>query len=292
MLKGKGKSKSKGVALFNRNKGSSGPLKDFYEVWFNTLKNNLLPLLHRSISGPTPTLLSTHVEMLHHHFQSYYHALDLAATNDVAQLLFPSWRNPLEKPLIWVGDLHPYLLTNLVRCFLEDNSYDDDSSVMEGSSELCLSQFRERCELSDKPWQIAMAWKNPSETLMVRIDQIEHGLRLIVPTLTTRLDKAESAFVDRVAKDWFRCRGRKGAQKVAVGAALMGHTEELVSIFLDANRLRRSVLTEIIGATSIYQAALFLEALAQFLIVFRDQELINSVERCKMNLNKEADRRN
>ncbi|MCL7028724.1 hypothetical protein MKW94_028496 [Papaver nudicaule] len=42
-------------------------------------------------------LLSTHVQMLHHHFQTYYQTLDL----DVSKLLFPTWHNPsLQKPFL------------------------------------------------------------------------------------------------------------------------------------------------------------------------------------------------
>ena len=126
-----------------------------------------------------------------------------------------------------------------------------------------------------------MAWRNPSEALTTRMDQIECGLRVIVPTLTERMRCAEAAFVDRVVGDWFRCRDSKGAAKVAVGADVKAHMEEVVSVFLYANRLRRSVLVDIVSATTVYQAALFLEALAQFLIGFRDHELVHAVEQCK-----------
>lgn len=144
------------------------------------------------------------------------------------------------------------------------------------------SGIRESFDLyEDRPWQVAMAWRNPSEALTTRMDQIECGLRVIVPTLTDRMKHAEGVFVDRVVGDWFRCRERKGAAKVAVGADVKGHMEELVSIFLYANRLRRSVLVDIMSAASVYQAALFLEGLAQFLIGFRDHELVHAVEQCK-----------
>ncbi|XP_028762330.1 protein INAPERTURATE POLLEN1 [Neltuma alba] len=237
--------------------------------------------LRRSLSHPdSPTVLSTHVDLLHQHFQSLYHALDLAASSedDIAVLLFPDWRSSLEKPLIWLGDLHPYLFTNLVRCFLQE---DDDLTVAEADDGYFIrknnitvpDQFQER------PWQVAMSWRNPSEELVARMDEIEQGLRVMVPMLTMRMRNAEAEFVDRVVEGWYPSRGRKGAAaKVAVGSILSEHMEELVSIFLDANRLRRSVIGEIVGKTSVYQAALFLEALAQFLIGFRDQELVSAME--------------
>ncbi|GKV13192.1 hypothetical protein SLEP1_g24243 [Rubroshorea leprosula] len=58
--------------------------------------------------------------------------------------------------------------------------------------------------------------------------------------------------------------------------------EEMVAVFLDANRLRRTVISEIIDATNVYQGALFLEALSQFLVGFRDPILLAEFERCNM----------
>ncbi|XP_054820202.1 protein INAPERTURATE POLLEN1 [Prosopis cineraria] len=271
----------KAVAIFNRHKNARR-FKDYYGHWFSTLKNNLLPLLRRSLSRPdSPTVLSTHVDLLHQHFQALYHALDLAASNedDIAVLLFPDWRSSLEKPLIWLGDLHPYLFTNLVRCFLQE---DDDLTTTTTSDDGYFIRNNNMTVTDlhqDRPWQVAMAWRNPSEELVARMDEIELGLRAMVPILTTRMRNAEAVFVDRVVEGWYPCRGRKGAAtKMAVGSILTGHMEDLMSIFLDANRLRRSVIGEIVGKTSVYQAALFLEALAQFLIEFREQELVSAVE--------------
>nr|KYP41204.1 hypothetical protein KK1_037437 [Cajanus cajan] len=209
--------------------------------------------------------------MVHQHFQSYYYALDAATTSDPFQLLSQEWRNSLEKPLLWLGDLHPLLFTHLARSFLrEDSPSDTDTDT---DTDASSSHHR--------PWQVALAWRNPSDSLTARMDQIDCGLRLIVPTLSDRLKRAEDAFVDRVVPDWFRSRHRKDAAKVALGADFKEHMEEVVSAFLYANRLRRNVLLDIMSATSVYQAALFLEGLAQFLIGFRDPHLLNALEHCK-----------
>lgn len=124
-----------------------------------------------------------------------------------------------------------------------------------------------------------MAWKDPAKNLMTRIEQIECGLRLMVPALVGRLRKVQSCFVGVVANDWMKCEGRK--EKMGVGEAMKVEMEEMVCVFVDANRLRRSVIAEIVGALSVYQAALFLESLAQFLVGFGDQELLGEFERCK-----------
>lgn len=264
-------------ALFPRKK-TSRPFKDYYSEWFKTLKNILLPLLRSSIADSSPTLLSTHVEMLHHHIQSYYHAFDLAASDDISQLLFPDWRNSIEKPFLCLGDFHPYLFTNLLRSFLGDAD--------EESSDVFIKLGGKNCDFFDKPWEIAMAWKAPSKILMTRIDQIECGLRLMVPALVDRVRNAQAGFMKRVVEHWVWCEGNKEAARGLIGDAMAAEMEEMVSVFLDANRLRRSVLAEIISATNVYQAALFLVGLAQFLVGLRDPDLLGEFERCKMPLNK------
>uniref|UniRef100_A0A7N0TLH7 DOG1 domain-containing protein n=1 Tax=Kalanchoe fedtschenkoi TaxID=63787 RepID=A0A7N0TLH7_KALFE len=148
----------KAVALFTRKK-SNRPFKDYYAEWLRTLRNTLLPLLSESISSstPIPSLIATHVESLHQHFQSYYEALDLAATHDVSQLLFPEWRNSLEKPFLWLGDFHPYLFTNLVRSFLED---DEDEDEGDGDGGRSIKEVRRNLEVIGRSWRVSMAWKN------------------------------------------------------------------------------------------------------------------------------------
>ncbi|XP_004488172.1 protein INAPERTURATE POLLEN1 [Cicer arietinum] len=267
-------------SVFNRQKHPSSstttrPFKEYYTEWFNTLKNNLLPLLRRSISTDSLTLLSTHVELIHQHFQSYYHTLDSAATSNPSQLLHQDWRTSLEKPLLWISDLHPFLFTNLARSFLDEETDPDDEISISSSSLVSVSS-------ENRPWQIAMAWRNPSETLITRMEQIECGLKSIVPTLTERLARAEGVFVERVVGDWFKCRERgdnKG--KVILGGDVDVYLEEFVSVLVYANRLRRSVLVDIISAATVYQAALFLEGLAQFLIGFKDHDLVFAVQHCK-----------
>ncbi|GAB2300882.1 hypothetical protein Dimus_034918 [Dionaea muscipula] len=259
------------TALFSR-KRPTRPFKEYYADWHETLKTVLLPLLRRSVSSSTfcTYLLSTHVELLHTHFQSLYNFLDLAASQDVSQLLYPEWRNPLEKPFLWLGDFHPNLFTNLLRSFLEDPD-DDSEDRFIGKLEFTL----------DRPLSIVMAWKNPSKTLMAGIQQIECGLRLIVPALVARARDAQAGIIDKVAVEWAAAKGGD-VVKEAVGKTTLEAIEELTCVFLDANRLRRSVLSEIIAALDVHQGALFLEGLAEFVIGFKDSELLAEFERARM----------
>ncbi|KAI7996000.1 Protein INAPERTURATE POLLEN1 [Camellia lanceoleosa] len=267
----------KAVSLFNCKK-TSRPFKDFYIEWIETLKKTHLPLLRRSIStlSVPSSLLPTHVEMLHHHFQLYYDALDVAASNDIAQILFPDWRNSLEKPFLFLGDLHPYLFTNLLRSFLNDDEEDDNEIGF---------QIGEDSEFFDKPWHVVMAWKSPPKALMTKIEQIECGLRLMVPALVARARTAQAGFAKRAGAEWGRSQGRKEAARGEIREAVAAQMEEMRGVFIDANRLRRSVLSDILSVTSVYQAALFLEGLAQFLVGFRDHELLGEFNRCKKVLN-------
>ncbi|CAN0908584.1 Protein INAPERTURATE POLLEN1 [Linum grandiflorum] len=228
--------------------------QDYYKQWFKTLKSTLLPLIHRSLSDPSPpALLSSHVQLLLHHFLSYYDALDLAATvsaaDNLPHLLHPSWRNPLELPFLFLGDLHPYLLTNLLRKFLSEA--DDDNTEQLG---------------------LGMAWKDPSDRLTVKIEQIERGLRLIVPSFSERMKKAQSEFMRKIG-------AAEEKSEAVVREAMKAEMDEMVSIFVDANRLRRSVISEIVGSLDLYQGALFLEGLTLFLVGFREPALVRKFKR-------------
>lgn len=267
------------TTLFRRKKTTTRPFKDFYSEWIKTLKHTLLPLLRRSLSSTSPssaTLLSKHIEMIHHHFQFYYDALDAAASNDVAQLLYPDWRSSLEKPFLWLGDLHPYLFAKLLRSFLDDTD-DEIDGCDDGDDNGSVVHVGDISEILDQNWHVVTAWNSPSKTLITRIDEIERGLRLIVPALAARGRHAQAVFVAKVGEGWEKNEGDKGPVAEAVEAQM----EEMVSVFVDANRIRRSVLSEIISVTTVYQAAFFLEGLAQFLVGFRDQKLLSEFKRCK-----------
>ncbi|KAJ4828870.1 hypothetical protein Tsubulata_031205 [Turnera subulata] len=262
-----------------RKKQASIPFKGYYTNWLSTLKKTLLPLLQESLSFPTsPVPLSSHLHLLLHHILSYYDSLDLAVVtdpNNLPHLLFPPWRNPIEHPFLFLGDLHPYVFTNLLRSFLDndqENNSDQEEQHQEGGEDNRSIYFSGL----ERPWPVVMAWKDHHpKSLAYKIEQIECGLRLMVPALMDRVKKAQSLFVQRVGKDWVRKKKNKEKEKVEVGEAVKMEMEELVSVFVDANRLRRSVISEIVGELTIYQGALFLEGLALFLVGFQDESLLN-----------------
>ncbi|XP_030524876.1 protein INAPERTURATE POLLEN1 [Rhodamnia argentea] len=258
---------------------------DFHVEWLNALEGTLLPLLRDSLSSSsssTSTQLSSAVHSLHRHLQSYYSALNLAASSSscqLPQLLYPPWRNSLERPFLFLGDLHPYIFTTLLRSLLENDDHDSDDE--------CAGVFlEENCNhLLGRPWQVLTAWKNPSKYTISRIEQIECGVRLMVPALWDRAKAEQARLADRVADQWTRASGEKTKDMTAVlGKAAAATTQGLAGVFLDANRLRKSVLADIMSATNVYQAGLFLEALAQFLVGLRDPELLEKFQHCPVKM--------
>ncbi|XP_076883747.1 protein INAPERTURATE POLLEN1-like [Bidens hawaiensis] len=270
---------------------------DYYSDWIAAMRTTHLPNLRHHMSNSTPNLLSAHVEIIHLHFKSYYQTLDLAAAADVTQILFPSGhRNALEIPFLWVGDIHPYAFTNLLRSYLlqdesenhvvqdyyyyyrhDDNNHNNNVERFEEKQEngnddvYEEEEVGESCEFLKKQWPLMNAWKIQPRKLTGRIDQIERGLRLMVPVLMDRVRKAQAGFVRKV-----------GSGDVAAAVAAAEMEEEMVGIVMDANRLRKDVISEIVSMTSVYQAALFLEGLAQFLVGIRDEKLVQEFKRCKV----------
>ncbi|KAF5952477.1 hypothetical protein HYC85_010421 [Camellia sinensis] len=71
-------------------------------------------------------------------------------------------------------------------------------------------------------------------------------------------------------------QGRKEAARDEIMEVVVAQMEEMRGVFIDANRFRQSVLSDILSVTSV-----FLEGLAQFLVGFLDHELLGEFNRCK-----------
>lgn len=124
-----------------------------------------------------------------------------------------------------------------------------------------------------------MAWKNSDNSLGHKVEQMECTLRLMVPSIVARARDAQGALVDKLAVGWSNGGGNLKVDDV-VGEVV----DELTCVFLDANRLRRSVLADIMGSLNVYQAALYLERLAKFYVGFRDSKLLSQFKKSKLPL--------
>lgn len=279
--------------------------EDFYTEWIDTLNTTLLPVLNYSNPEITAAFLASHVDRIHQHFQSYYTALDTAAISSPHQhlplLLNPPWFSPLQVPFLFLGDVHPFLFTTLLRSFILDRDDDDEVSTDfdedGGGSDIKSPDAGDYPEehrgdgrgvIPDLQWRMAVARRRPSGVLISRMDEIERWVRLMVPDLTSRIRASQHRFAEWLAKrpDWHEDDPgiRVGEAKEAVGRAAEAEMKELVSVFVDANRLRRSVLAEIVSATEVYQAAGFFKALAQFLVGLRDKRVLEKLEECMVML--------
>jgi hypothetical protein len=69
--------------------------------------------------------------------------------------------------------------------------------------------------------------------------------------------------------------------EVASGADVKAFLEELKAVALEANRLRRGVLSELVATAGGYQAALFLEALSRFVLSMHVSEMLRRFDQCR-----------
>ncbi|KAL5211710.1 hypothetical protein ABZP36_022557 [Zizania latifolia] len=207
--------------------GPRRPMREFFAAWLATLRSPLLPLLRRALSsssGAWDDPLSSSAAAVEAHFQAHWSALDAAARQDPAQVVSAGdWRSPLELPFLWLGDLHPSLLTSLLRSL------------------------------------------SPSPRLLAATDRVDRRIRAAVPAVSDRLRRAQEAFI---------------FAEVSGAADVEAFLEELKGVALEANRLRRGVLSELVAAAGGYQAALFLEALSRFVLSMHDPEVLRRFDQC------------
>uniref|UniRef100_A0A0D9VJ55 DOG1 domain-containing protein n=1 Tax=Leersia perrieri TaxID=77586 RepID=A0A0D9VJ55_9ORYZ len=205
-------------------------MREFFAAWLCTLRSPLLPLLRRALSSSSSSgswgdPLSSAAAAVEAHFQVHWSALDAAARHDPAQAVTAGdWRSPLELPFLWLGDLHPSLLTTLLRSL------------------------------------------SPSPRLLAAADRVDRRIRATVPAVSDRLRRAQEGFI---------------AAEVSGAADVEAFLEELKVVALDANRLRRGVLSELLAAAGGYQAALFLEVLSRFVLSLHDPEVLRRFDQCR-----------
>ncbi|XP_037447686.1 protein INAPERTURATE POLLEN 1 homolog [Triticum dicoccoides] len=107
---------------------------------------------------------------------------------------------------------------------------------------------------------------SPSPRLLASADRVDRRIRTAVPVLSDRLRHAQEVFT---------------SAEVAGGADLEAFLEELKAVALEANRLRRGVLSDLVAAAGGHQAALFLEALSRFVLSMHDPEVLRRFDHCR-----------
>lgn len=224
--------------------------EEFYGVWSTILTETCLPRLSSAV---TTDALSGNIKYVLGQLAWYYKTLNHYANNDsktILYLLFPPCRNTLEMPILFLGDIHPYLLTRLLRSLVIRAAQDS------GGVDTTVSQ-------------------DPHAQLLKRIEDIEGEIWHTVSDLQDRMSQAQISFSSRFLYKWVN--SQEEIQTVVNTAASVAKEEmyELVRVFVDANLLREEVIDAIVKATKTDQilTAQFLDGVCRIFAAFKDQVL-------------------
>ncbi|CAA7060081.1 unnamed protein product [Microthlaspi erraticum] len=225
---------------------------DFYGVWSKTVTETCLPLFS---SADPASELSTRITFILCSLQWYYETLNAYAKEDsktITNLLFPSWRDSLEKPILFLGDIHPFLLTNILRSLI--NRVNQDAGKNPATSE------------------------DPYVELLKKTEELEGEIESSVSHLLDRMSKAQIRYAARFSDNWVSSydssQWRTVMEMTAASMAKEEIMKELVGIFVDANLLRMKLIKDIVDATSgqiLMLASLFLESVCRIFYGFKDQ---------------------
>ncbi|CAH8359587.1 unnamed protein product [Eruca vesicaria subsp. sativa] len=224
-------------------------LDGFYTEWSEHLtKNCIRTLRHFPTNDTNDTVLGD--------IRSYYDTLNHYATKDtILYFLFPSWRsNSLETPILFLGDIHPRLFTNLIQSFMDDDGLNQDPI-------LTFSNLA--------------AWEELSS-------ELENTINETVSRLLGEMKEAQDGFIRRFSSKFVSSFLGSWSGTVVMDTATLVTTtdqddgamimEELVRIFREANKLRKDTITSIVGVLNMNQIALFLESVCKFLAGFKHQD--------------------
>ncbi|CAH8359583.1 unnamed protein product [Eruca vesicaria subsp. sativa] len=218
-------------------------LDGLYTEWSEHLTKNCIPLFRQSQRSDVNNYAVLR------DIRSYYDTLNHYATKDtVLYLLFPSWRsNSLETPILFLGDIHPRLFTDLIQSFI------DQDPICSTYSDLA-------------------AWEELSSELQNTINGTVSGL-------LGRMRGALDGFIRRFSGKFVSSflGSRSGTVVMETATSVMEEDdsvimEELVRIFVEANKLRKDTITHIVEVLNMNQLALFLESFCKFLAGFKHQD--------------------
>ncbi|CAH2078244.1 unnamed protein product [Thlaspi arvense] len=220
---------------------------EFHATWSRIVNQNCLPLC-RQRQHSSAAVPSTNIKTVLERLDWYYEKLDSFAKNDIKTipyLLFTPWRNPLEMPILFLGYLHPYLLTSLFRSITNKESQDSHDELLK---------------------------------------RIEDKVRDKVSVLLNQMSEAQMRFAALFSENWVSSSAylsQEGLQRQTVmetefSVAVMDEEgkqemEKFANIFVEANLLRKEVIKEIVEGTEDHLSALFLEALFRLFVAFKDQ---------------------
>ncbi|CAH2078243.1 unnamed protein product [Thlaspi arvense] len=223
---------------------------DFFYRWSRSVTHDCLPLLQQPASSAAPasvpsaapaSVLSAGIQLALGSLKWYYEKLDSFAKT-IPYPLFPTWRESLEMPVLFLGDINPYLLTSLFRSItIKENQHSHEELL-----------------------------KN-----------LEDQIAIKVSVLLDQMKEAHIRFAARFSENWVSTylSQQEGEQRKTVmetAASVDEAAEEdktaFARVFVGANHLRMEVIKQIVASTDEHLAALFLEALLGIFAGFNYQD--------------------
>ncbi|KAL1203939.1 Protein INAPERTURATE POLLEN1 [Cardamine amara subsp. amara] len=107
-------------------------VEDFYFKWYKSLTRDYLPLLPSAASATSDVEITGILKAVLDHMVLYYETLERCADhNSISRLFSTSWLNSHETPFLFLGNIHLYLFTNLLRSFIHPEVQDSSDTIVE-----------------------------------------------------------------------------------------------------------------------------------------------------------------
>lgn len=179
------------------------------------------------------------------HYQQYYEEKSRIAQRDVFLLFSPTWFSSLERALLWIAGFKPGLAFRLVSDSVPDLSADQ---------RLSMTRLMEETRLEERALNDKLAKIHESVAAPPLID------------LTRRHSRFVDGEIAAVAET------EEAAATTALKSALEG-------VVANANLLRTTLATKLVGILSATQAVRFLVAVAQFQLKIRTWGLARDAQK-------------
>lgn len=247
------------AAMSSRGPAGSTSHQEFYLQWIMAQERYLLELETSLESDMKEPELAILVSRVLEHYREYYEAKKTAAKQNVLQVMAPSWRNPLENALLWLGGWRPTVVFQLayaeaghqLEAELEDLLENTDSATMASLSPEQLST------ISD----LQIKTVERENELSRRMAVLQQGLAnepLVSLARTEATAESSQQSADQQEEKPKTVRGFVNCKLRAL--------EELL---IDADNLRLETLDKMLKVLTVFQSAQYLVAAGHLRICIR-----------------------
>ncbi|KAF3561956.1 hypothetical protein DY000_02011539 [Brassica cretica] len=224
------------------------------QEWSETIRYKCLPLLHQASSS---SLLKEAIDGLVQEIISHFNTLEDSTIDD---LLSASECKSMDTTFLLIGDIHPFLLTNLLRIFIhlaQPKPKPKSKKDEEDGEHVSINMLEDH----------HLAWREPSHELLQKIEKIERRVSMLSDDMVARFKHVQRSILTQVQEDTINEGGAKRKKKLEDEEL----KKEIQIIFKYAKMLRISVLLSIMEAINDHQRVLFLQGLCQMLLALKDK---------------------